>query len=385
MISTVIFITESPFSERDYSRFGVEILRRNFDVKIFDCTSLLKPYFWEKHKEVRFQCSGYHAIGDIEQFLSLIAKIKYNSVAIDFIGIEPETRRIRMILQKFGIPRVILHSGLLPNPVTDFRGRVLRILFLLKNPKLLSRGIGRRIERLLMPSTFPQIALCSGKAGLNDPRLVGVKHKIFGHSFDYDLYLANKHQLDLKPSPYAVFLDEDMIYHSDYDHASLKPAATEGSYYGSMNKFFDAFELETGIPIRVAAHPRSRYDLRPELWGKRSVIYGKTAQLVQDATIVLCHQSTSVSFAVLWRKPLIYLTTNEINSSFLGPRVSLFSRLLRAPLFNVDYLNVIPPIELLTVINEPAYAEYIEQYIKLPNTPDIPLWDIFSQYIKREF
>jgi hypothetical protein len=259
-----------------------------------------------------------------------------------------------------------------------------RALFLLKDPMFLLRGIARRIQRLLKPSQFPHIVLCSGKAGLDDPQLVGVKHKIYGHSLDYDLYLAHRHQHDLKLSQYAVFLDEDMVYHSDYEHSSLTPPATESAYYGSMTKFFNQFERDAGIPIKVAAHPRSRYDLSPELFGKRCIEYGNTAQLVRDATIVLCHQSTSVSFAVLWRKPLIYLTTNEIKSSFLGPRVSLCSSLLRAPLFNIDNLNVIPPIESLAVINEPAYADYEEQYIKLPNTPEIPLWEIFSQYVKRE-
>lgn len=323
-------------------------------------------------------------VSNIGQFLALVEKIKNNSLSIDLIGSGSQHRRIRLILQKYGISRVILQVGLLPNPDTNIQRQVAQTLSLLKDPILLFRKIGQRIERLLMPSPFPQIALCSGKAGLNDPRLEGVKHKIFGHSFDYDLFLAHKGQSDIIPGPYAVFLDEDMVYHSDYDHAAIKRAATEDAYYGSMTKFFNAFERNTGIPIMVAAHPRSRYDLRPELWGKRSVIQGNTARLVRDATIVLCHQSTSVSFAVLWRKPLIYLTTDEVNSSFLGPRISLCSQLLSAPSFNVDHLNVIPSIESLTIIDESAYAEYKEQYIKLPNTPEAPLWDIFAQYIKRE-
>jgi hypothetical protein len=343
---------------------------------------MLKPHFWEKYKAGIFKCSGYHIVSDIEQLLLHIEKVKNNSIAIDFIGTGSKARRIRMILKEFGIDRVILQAGLLPTQndlvVNNFGVNLLNdsISFLKK--------IVRSIKRCIMSTPFPQIALCSGLAGLNDPILVGVNHKVFGHSFDYDLYLASQDQSEFKPSPYAVFLDEDMVYHSDYEHASLKPPATEGAYYGSMTKFFNEFERVAGIPIKVAAHPRSRYDLRPELWGMRSLEYGNTAQLVRDASIVLCHQSTSISFAVLWKKPLIYLTTNEINSSFLGPRILLCSRLLAAPLYNVDHLNVIPSIESLTMINETAYAKYKEQYIKLPNTPEIPLWDIFAQYIKYE-
>jgi hypothetical protein len=382
MISTVVFITESPFTERDFSRFGISILNHTFEVLILDCTSMLKPHFWEKYKEGIFNCSGYHIINDIEKLLLHIEKIKNNSIAIDLLGRNFKACRIRMILQEFGIDRVILQTGLLPKE-NDLVVKNFGVNLRNDSISFFKKFVGYTI-RCIAPSQLPQIALCSGQAGLNDPRLVGVNHKVFGHSWDYDLYLANQDQSESKPCPYAVFLDEDMVYHSDYEHASLKPPATEGPYYSSMTRFFNEFERVAGIPIKVAAHPRSRYDLRPELWGMRSLEYGNTAQLVRDASIVLCHQSTSVSFAVLWKKPLIYLTTNEIDSSFLGPRIPLCSRLLEAPLINVDNFNVIPSIESLTMISEAAYAKYKEQYLKLPNTPEIPLWDIFTQYIKRE-
>lgn len=42
MVKKIIFFVESPFSSRDYDRFGVEILRNNgFEVEVWDFTPFL--------------------------------------------------------------------------------------------------------------------------------------------------------------------------------------------------------------------------------------------------------------------------------------------------------------------------------------------------------
>ena len=39
-------------------------------------------------------------------------------------------------------------------------------------------------------------------------------------------------------------------------------------------------------------------------------------------------------------------------------------------------------LQSLLEINEDKYKNYLEQYLKVPNSPDIPLWEIFTKYIK---
>jgi hypothetical protein len=230
----------------------------------------------------------------------------------------------------------------------------------------------------------PEIALLSGTAGLSANGLDGAMHKVWAHSFDYDTYLAANAETAPPLAPYAVFLDEDMIYHSDFDHSEIKSPATAEAYYRSMNGFFDKLEREWGMPVTVAAHPRSRSDSRSQQWGDRTIVHGRTAQLVRDAKLVLCHQSTAVSFAVMWRKPLIFLTTDELVPSYLQPRIALGSALLRSPLVNVDGDTELPPRESLFAVDEAAYAKYAEAYIKRLGTPTQPVWQIFSEYVQRE-
>lgn len=382
VVTDIIILTESPFSRRDHDRFGVELLSRNFQVSILDCTRWLKPEFWDKYSELAYRCPGYVSVPDLDSLLGHI-RSQFHAVAIDYLGGCAGSKRVRIGLKDRKIPRAIVQNGLLPTPIVRWSDRVFRIVSS-NTPRSILEKIYRRSEHLLSPDPVPEIALLSGTAGLKDKRLHGLAHKIWAHSFDFDTYLANKEQAAALVAPYAVFLDEDMIYHSDFDHSGIKSPATEDAYYASMNCFFQKLERKLGMPVTVAAHPRSRYDLRPQLWNGRTTIYAKTAQLVRDAKLVLCHQSTSVSFAVMWRKPLIFLTTNELVSSYLQPGIALGSTLLRAPLINTDENNELPVIKSLFAVDEMAYAKYTEEYIKRPGTPNLPAWQIFSEYVQRE-
>ena len=42
------------------------------------------------------------------------------------------------------------------------------------------------------------------------------------------------------------------------------------------------------------------------------------------------------------------------------------------------------PLDLqnLLKIDESKYKNYLDQYLKVPNSPDVPLWEIFTNYIK---
>ena len=42
------------------------------------------------------------------------------------------------------------------------------------------------------------------------------------------------------------------------------------------------------------------------------------------------------------------------------------------------------PLDLqnLLKIDESKYKNYLDQYLKVPNSPDVPLWEIFTQYFK---
>ena len=387
-VAHILILTESPFSKRDYDRFGVELLSQSFRVSILDCTAWLKPDFRDNYSTTAYHCPGYVSIADRDSLVSRLDGL-VRTVAIDYLSDCARSRRIRAELKSRNILRVVVLQGLLPAPFIKWSDRVRQSIYLYA-PRSVPGRIYRRIAQALRSQDpAPEVAVLSGSACLKDKILDGVTHKIWAHSFDFDIYLECKDQIVPPVAPYAVFLDEDMIYHSDYACLETRPPTTEQAYFASINGFFREFERSTGLSVIIAAHPRSNYELRPQLWGSRTAIYGKTAQLVRDASVVLCHQSTAISFAVLWRKPTIFLTMNKLIPSYFGPRIAFMSTLLGAPLLNVDrdrnqLPNVMPDIKSLPSVDEVAYAKYIDEYIKRPGTPYVPVWQIFSEYVQRE-
>jgi hypothetical protein len=385
LISTIIFIVDFPFTDRDYARFGIDFLKRSFSVLIIDCSPLIKPRAYEKYRNIILNYHNLRSVNSLDQMAQIINDFGNKSLAVDLLGSDSVSRQIRLLLNEKKIPYMILQLGILP--VNGIGSSLNLVQFASFKRDLLEfiRRLSRRISRSILSSPYPEIALCSGSAGFSDSRLKGVAHRIMAHSFDYDSYLEHQSSMVEDIKPYAVFLDEDMVYHSDYDYLSIKPPATEQAYYKSLLEFFDRFEVQTGLEIIFAAHPRSRYDLRKHLLGSRQFIQGKTAQLVRDATMVLCHHSTSVSFAVLWKKPVVCLTSEELKSSYIGPKVAMLSRLLGAKLFNIDEPTDLPAIDNLTTINKQAYAKYKEMYIKISGTPDKAIWEIFTDYLKNNY
>ena len=47
----IIFLTLSPFTSRDYNRFGIDILNKNFKIFIFDMTALYRPDYIKSENE----------------------------------------------------------------------------------------------------------------------------------------------------------------------------------------------------------------------------------------------------------------------------------------------------------------------------------------------
>ena len=382
-VTQILILTEAPFTKRDYDRFGVDLLRKNFQVSILDCTSWLKPEYWKKYSAFAYRCTGYKEVGDFESFVANLDGCA-RAIAIDFLGAGPKSTTARIELKNREIPRAVILHGLLPRPEYKRSDRLRRFLHS-NSPRSALRKLSRKGRQMIYREPPADLVVLTGAASLKEVRVQQTVNRVWAHTFDYDIYLNNARQELELGERYAVFLDEDMAFHLDYDHAGIDPPTTPSRYYPVMNRFFERFERANGMRVIVAAHPRSRYELHPEVWSGRTIIQNKTAQLVRGADYILGHSSTSLSFAVLWRKPILFLSTWDLDKSYLAPHIALRSSLLRRPLVNVDESpDSAPGQDALPAVDEDAYSRYVTQFIKFPGSPDLPAWQIFSEFVMRK-
>ena len=379
----LIFLTLSPFGSRDYDRFGIEILRKNFDVHIFDMTALYRPEFVKTSTIDIHHFDSYHSIDSRTKFLSLLKEISI-AAAVDFLDISRTSFFVRKNLKERGVLLTKVQNGLQPKaPEPPTSSKIADQLLVPAKWKNLLFSI----HKVLKPQDFfgSDNILVGGLAGKS---LVAAKYSkeiVPIHSFDYDIYLKlqNTSKTDIKP--FAVFIDQNYVSHPDLKFLGYKPFVTEKKYYSSLERFFKDFEEKTGLGVVVAAHPRSNYDHHNNIFGDRPFCLGKTAELIRDSSFVLLHQSNSVSYAVLWKKKIAFLTTDEINNSFMVKSLTQFCDFFGRTPINLDnYSDKQLNNELKEPLDEVIYKNYTDQFLRYPGSPQKFCWEIYSEYMQQK-
>ena len=102
---------------------------------------------------------------------------------------------------------------------------------------------------------------------------------------------------------------------------------------------------------------------------------------MRNSGLVICHESGSVSFAVLFDKPVIFVTFEKLNGTVTGALINFMASLFdKRPInlnanFKIDWNKEM-------VVNKEAYRSYRNKYIKEEGTEELPIWQTFVNYLK---
>lgn len=381
-------LVKNPFVWRDYERMGIEELQRHFEVRILDCTAWLMPKALETRGKSTLALSNLvfiHSLIDLRRELKEVS----GGFAVDYVG-QFSLRAILLFhyLKKKQFKLVVVDSGAYPLPNEEKISVVSKskLAYALK-----SNYLGRVLDALchkifikILPDQTPDFALVSGNSWRAYPRFSRAKKIIPAHSFDYDRYLQLKSAPPLRGFDYAVYLDENITDHEDNVELGYTSPVTAKKFLSSFNRFLDAFERASGMPVLVAGYPTRRQESRHGMFGGREMIYGQTAELIRDAKVVFAHASTAISFAVVWRRSIIFLTSDEMTQSWYQPWIAAPCNILKSALVNIG--NDFPdPENVARWLGQDAvgYRAYEEAYIKSAGSPEVSMWDIFLE-VKRD-
>ena len=208
----------------------------------------------------------------------------------------------------------------------------------------------------------------------------GSTQKIYAHAMDYDEYRRVKSG-GLGLANTAVFLDEFLPFHPDITMMGLKAPMDAETYFLALRGLFDRIEKDLALNVVVAACPHSDYDKRPGVFGNRRVEKYRTAELVSESRFVIAHRSTAINYAVLFRKPLILTATRSTYSH--SSQTPYFDGLSRALQKAVQFFDDPNDVDLSNPyeVDNAIYDQYIRDYIKVPNSPDMPYWEIVANVI----
>ncbi len=380
-IKNIIILLETPLNQRDYNRFGIKTLQDNgFDVKVWNLT----PFVCSEYCNIKLNepvqldiCTSFNSLDEFKRaFLSL----NQEYFIINLVAYHLKSLPVYKVLSKKEIPYCVTMNNPIPvaSQKPSFFHRVktssirqkLNFVF----PKIPFKWLGVRPASLILAGGESSLSFSSYPISKNTEIL-------WLHALDYDLYLDELKNLEVTSEHPAVFLDQYLPFHPDFIRASSSFPVTPDKYYPLLSNFFSKLENEAGISSVIAAHPRSRYEEHNNLFMNRTIVRGKTIELVRKSKVVIIHSSTAINFAVLFRKPMIFVTTNQLNKGWMGFKIEHMASLFGKKPINLDDLSSVEWSKEF-IVNNDAYSKYERDYIKKPGTPKKPFWQIFSDYIK---
>ncbi|MCA9401191.1 MAG: hypothetical protein KC713_06165, partial [Candidatus Omnitrophica bacterium] len=198
---------------------------------------------------------------------------------------------------------------------------------------------------------------------------------IWAHSYDYDRYLeVEQEQSGLTQNNWAVFLDHGTPYHPDRYSEGLR-FPPEEKYYPVLNRYFDRIEKETGLDVVIAANPRWAFEGKQNPFNGRKIFRG-TPEGVRQSKLVIGINSSALGYAIIYRKPVFFLTTELHYSVSVEAAARSFGKHVHpSPEDPIDWT-----FEM--TIDDEIYDEYMEKYIKRKGTPGVYVYQQLCDVLK---
>jgi hypothetical protein len=197
-------------------------------------------------------------------------------------------------------------------------------------------------------------------AGRHGAEKKGIKF-VFGSAWDYsnDLLrrIENTDSSGRKQRIAVLLAAAGPEFGGDHEHLKRKPVLTSDVWYPSLARFLDKVEKETGVVAEIAGHYKSAHPPIAPCFGNRRVHYGKTRELVRDSEFVITTMSTAVSYAVIYRKPVIYIYSNQLKEDRLAMgNIRVMAEAFGQEPVNIDDFN--GKISTLLAVDENKYMAY---------------------------
>ena len=216
----------------------------------------------------------------------------------------------------------------------------------------------------------------TGQKGKNEIFKNNIKIHFFPH-FDFVINSSNYKKINSKKN-FFVYLDQN--YQFSHDIKIIDYKYEFSTFEEEINNFLLSLKKKLNIDIVIASHPKRNLSKKSILTKNWKIIKGKTTELVANSTAVIAHNSASINYAVLNNKPLIFLTTNQLENSDMFETINSYSKYFEKKKINVSEINYddfnFDKSEYLK-INKKLYDKYIKNFIALNKNKN------FKQILKK--
>ncbi len=381
-MSKLIYLIEQPLDERNYDRFGIKSwIARGWAVEVWDLTPLAYPRVWQGFivsGQKLSDFSGYFPMASRRQLDYRLSTLEKRTCYIDLTSDNFYPTRVKVRLARLGASRVNCITGSIPSFVIESERRFSPALRKIFSKRL----INVFWRKLVAPLIKPALLVVTGENSIpSDPHDQEI---LRAHNLDYDIYRQLKQSPVAPSGRYAVFLDQNICFHPEYIYDGIPYFTTAERYFPALTNGLHAISAALDVQLTIAAHPRSPpHQMYVNYFAGIPVKFGATAELISNCEFVICHYTTALQYAVLFQKPVIFVSTCDLAASSVGPYIKKCASILGKSVINLD-----GPLDSVDWHSElridwRKYYEYRQQYIKTAGSPEISYWDIVADHLEK--
>ena len=371
-----------PLSVREHETYGIQYLKKQFNLAIAEIGPLVESSHYNFKRNFKFPLIS--TFKDLEKFLST----KKEAMCWE-TGFSYNSLKVASILKKYKI-RTISADGISSLPTRRFLKEtrhfeifLRRVKLFFFHPLIFLNRVSFFLKAKLRVLRYKKvdIALIGGKSYEKYPGYQKAEHKIYCSSLDYGVYLKKKKRGFKNKKKFAVFIDAYLPFHPEHQETLNKFIEPE-KYFRSLVKFLNTFQKTTKLEVIVAIYPKAELKKYSKDFKKFRLIENKVSELVKSCEVVLHHGSTAQSYAVIFNKPAIYLTTDDVEKhkyvrdgetriEFMGSRV-----------INIDDNNksFFKNKKKIFQYNKKIYSNYLNNFLKHNLSDETPWFKNFNKY-----
>ena len=357
----LIVIWPYRFRDFDWQRFELDFLAPHVEIHVHELIDALTPEFGAAYAN-QSENPAVKRFASLKEWRNEFKKISEDAIVFNHVRpINLKSTLICATLRRSGASIVGFSTGGVP--FSDFRLDPERRDL----PKSLKKAL-HFFRRNLLLIFMPNKVVVGGTEEVDRVRRDYPRStkRVLANSSDFSNSLYLSFSRDASKLT-AVYLDTGFPgFPRDEVIEKIVEQVDGQDWYPKLDKFFGFIERELKNKVEIAIHPKHVGRDHQPMFGGRSSVGGKTPELVKNTSLVIATNSTSISYAVAFAKPLILVTSNQIQNGRDQYKASLIANIAAetgARIFNIDREYTEQDLREAMVIDHAKYESYKRKYL----------------------
>ena len=379
MKKKIIFVHFNKFlDDFDWKRYEFDKLSKNYEIEVHELLKLTHPDFSYNYQrnDNDLNLKSFSNFNLWKKYVSTQTTEKDLFIFQNF-PYTYKSLKCFLLIKKMKFKSAIISINNLPTYDSEktktplFKKVYFKILSALLRPKqalfIIESIIVFNLSRLFKKKYAPDFFILGGN-NINSKKVNNIYGKyskiVRINSWDYSFSLRPDKNINLN-GEYVVYVsDGEARYPSDSHLAGSVRVENSKKLCKTISDFFDKFEKYYNLKIVIASHPRSTSkEIYDKDLGNRPCFKGSTNELIKKSKFIINSGSTSISYATIYKKPVLYIySKKESSKNISGMRkVEFISKIINSERINIDNFKNFGNLNL--VVNEKSYFRFFSEYV----------------------